>query len=103
MSGTHCLPLPLPRTVRESAVRAVIRAQSWLRKSAQHKATVEQNGNGWLVHCSIEDMGSTVFELTLAMPDEHTANMVQERFVQKGGDVFALLLNALTTPDREIY
>ena len=51
----------------------------------------------------IEDMGSTVFELTLAMPDEHTANMVQERFVQKGGDVFALLLNALTTPDREIY
>ncbi len=93
----------LPRTVRESAVRAVIRAQSWLRKSAQHKATVEQNGNGWLVHCSIEDMGSTVFELTLAMPDEHTANMVQERFVQKGGDVFALLLNALTTPDREIY
>ena len=84
-------------------MRAVIRAQSWLRKSAQHKATVEQNRNGWLVHCSIEDMGSTVFELTLAMPDEHTANMVQERFVQKGGDVFALLLNALTTPDREIY
>ena len=38
----------LPRTVRESAVRAVIRAQSWLRKSAQHKATVEQNGMaGW--------------------------------------------------------
>ena len=93
----------LPRSVRESAVRAVIRAQSWLRKSAQHKADVLRTDDGWKVHCFIEDMGSTVFELTLALPDETTAAMVQRRFIQQGGEVFALLLNTLTTPERDVF
>ncbi len=32
----------LPRTVREAAVRAAVRAQQWARKAAQHKAEAKR-------------------------------------------------------------
>lgn len=89
----------LPRSVRESAIRAVIRIQVWVHKAAQNKARVEEDGNGYRVICTIEDMGQDSFQLQLSMPDRLTAEMVKNRFILKGSEVYAHLLNLLTQPD----
>ena len=89
----------LPRSVRESAIRAVIRIQIWVHKAAQNKARVEKDGNEYRVICSIEDMGRDSFQLQFSMPDRLTAEMVKNRFVLKGSEIYASLLNQLTQPD----
>lgn len=91
----------LPRTVRETAIRGVIRSQIWMKKSAQNLAKVVKTESGYQVECSIADMGQEVFSLTLAMPDELTANAVRKRFVEDGANIYALLLNQLTEPREE--
>lgn len=91
----------LPRTVRETAVRGVIRSQVWMKKSAQNHAQVVKTQDGYQVQCSIADMGQEVFSLTLAMPDELTANEVRKRFVEDGANIYALLLKRLTEPLEE--
>ena len=89
----------LPRSVRESAIRAVIRIQSWVHKAAQNKARIEPDGDQWRVVCTIEDMGRDSFQLQLSMPDRLTAEMVKNRFILKGSEVYSHLLNLLTQPD----
>ena len=91
----------LPRTVRESAVRAVIRAQSWLRKEAQHKAEILEKDGAFEVQCSIEEMGHNVFSLTFSMPDVLSAEMIKKQFIARGSEVYAQLLQALTQPLEE--
>ena len=92
------LSFDLPRSVRESAIRAVIRIQSWVHKAAQNKARVEPDGDQWRVVCTIEDMGRDSFQLQLSMPDRMTAEMVKNRFIAQGSEVYSQLLNLLTQP-----
>lgn len=82
----------LPLTVRETAARAAIRAQQWVRKAAQHKATIEKTSNGYTVHCAIDELGTEVFGMTFALPDRLTAETIKTAFVEKGDDIYALLL-----------
>ena len=84
--------------MRESAIRAVIRIQSWVHKAAQNKARVEPDGDQWRVVCTIEDMGRDSFQLQLSMPDRMTAEMVKNRFIAQGSEVYSHLLNLLTQP-----
>lgn len=86
----------LPRSVRETAVRAAVRAQQWVRKAAQHKAEVEKTDQGYTVHCAIDELGSRVFGMELSLPDPLTAEMVKTAFVEQGDALYALVLNALT-------
>lgn len=86
----------LPRSVRETAVRAALRAQQWVRKAAQHKAEIEKSGEGYTVRCSISELGQPVFSMALSLPDPFTAEMVKTAFVEKGDALYALVLNALT-------
>lgn len=88
----------LPRSVRESAIRAVIRIQSWVHKAAQNVAQVEKNENGYLVRCTIRDMGAEMFGLTLSMPDALTAEAVKNQFISHGSEIYAQLLTGLTQP-----
>lgn len=88
----------LPRSVRESAIRAVIRIQSWVHKAAQNKARIEKDGSEYRVICTIEDMGRDSFQLQLSMPNRLTAEMVKNRFIAQGSKVYAQLLNLLTQP-----
>ena len=88
----------LPRTVRETAVRSALRAQQWVRKAAQHKAEVEKNEEGYQVRCSIDELGSEVFGLRFTLPDPLTADLVKTAFVERGDEIYALLLETLTTP-----
>ena len=86
----------VPRSVRESAVNAVLTAQQYKRKQAQHKAQVSKAADGWRVRCTIEDLGESVFSFELYLPDELTANAVKEKFIADGDDVFRCMLGLLT-------
>ena len=88
----------LPRTVREAAVRAAVRAQQWARKASQHKAEVEKTGDGYVVRCSISEMGSRLFGLEVLLPDAMTAEMAKNAFIEHGSDIYAQVLGALATP-----
>ncbi len=86
----------LPRSVRECAVRAVILAQQFARKQAQHKATIHALANGYALRCHIDDLGEEVFEFSLYLPDKNSAEAARERFIDKGGEIYSLMLAGLT-------
>lgn len=91
----------LPRTVRESAARAVMRLQGWQRKAAQHKAEVQATPEGFVVDCSIADVGGEMMRLRLAMPDRLTAETARKGFIENGSEVYRLLLTCLTDEAQE--
>ena len=86
----------LPRSVREAAVNAVLAAQQYKRKLAQHKAKVTRTEDGWRTSCTIEDLGEPVFSCELYLPDELTANAVKEKFISDGDRIFRCMLGLLT-------
>lgn len=86
----------VPRTVRDAAVRGVIRAQQYAAKMAVHKSEVVQGPHGRSVKCAIGDEAGPLFRMELYMPDELTAEAVRGQFVEKGDEVYKLVLAALT-------
>lgn len=89
----------LPRSVRESAILAVIRLQSWAYRAAQNHAAVEHDANGYKVVCIIRDEGQPEsFRLELAMPDALTAEEVKNRFIARGSQIYMSFLEKLTQP-----
>jgi len=92
------LSLDLPRTVREAAIRSVLRFQKWIHKTAMNRAKVCQTDDGYTVDCAIGDMGNDIFRLQLTMPDALTADMVKNRFIARGSDIYATLMDELTKP-----
>ena len=95
------LAYDLPRTVRESAIRAGMQIRSWRHRAASNRAVVQEKDGQFSVVCSIADMGSDVFRMELAMPDKLTAEMIKNNFIAHGSDIFPKLLNALTQPGSE--
>lgn len=91
----------LPRSVRESAIRAVIRIQSWVHKAAQNQAQVSKTADGYLVTCRIRETDSDTFCLSLAMPDELTAETVKNQFIVHGSEIYSQLLTGLTQPSTD--
>ena len=79
------LAYDLPRTVRESAIRAVM----------------QETDGKFSVVCSIGDMGSDVFRMELAMPDKLTAEMIKNNFIAHGSDIYPKLMDMLTQPGSE--
>lgn len=94
------LEYDLPRSVRESAVQAVVRAQVWNRKSAQYSAEIVETPQGCSILCTIRGLSEDDFSLKLMMPDRLTAELVRKRFILHGSEIYGLLLNQLTEPDR---
>ena len=92
------LALDLPRTVRESAIRAVMQIQSWRHKAAMNRAHVEEEDGEYTVWCAIGDLGSDVFRLQLAMPDKLTA---ENNFTAHGSEIYSKLMDMLTQPSTE--
>lgn len=87
----------LPRSVRETAVRAAVRAQQWVRKSSQHKAEIQKSDTGYQVSCTIEELGQPIFSMQLNLPDPLTADMVKKAFIEKGDLLYAMMLNTMTS------
>lgn len=86
----------VPRTIREAAVRGVIRAQQYAAKTAAHRCDIVNDGSGRIVRCTIGDEAGTLFKMELFMPDELSAQAVKEKFIESGDNVFKLVLSALT-------
>ena len=101
LSVADALAYDLPRSVRESAIRAVIGIQSWLHKAAMNRAHVEEQDGHYTVHCAIGEMGSDVLQLNVVMPDALTADVVKNRFISHGSEIYRALLNQLTEPAAE--
>ncbi len=87
----------VPRSVRETAVRAALAARQYAHKEAQHHVEIVPAGEkGYTVKCSLRDMGSDIFGVSLYMPDRLTAQLARERFIEHGDDIYRLMLAALT-------
>ena len=95
------LAYDLPRTVRESAIRAVMQIQSWRHKAAMNRARIEENDGAYEVWCAIGDMGSDVFRLQLAMPDKLTAQTIKNNFTAHGSEIYSKVMDLLTQPSTE--
>ena len=95
------LAYDLPRTVRESAIRAVMQIQSWKHKAAMNRAHIEEEDGEYVVWCAIGDMGSDVFRLQLAMPDKLTAETIKNNFTAHGSEIYSKVMDMLTQPSTE--
>lgn len=95
------LALDLPRTVRESAIRAVMQIQSWKHKAAMNRAHIEEEDGEFTVWCAIGDMGSDVFRMQLAMPDKLTAETIKNNFMAHGSEIYSKVMDILTESSTE--
>lgn len=95
------LALDLPRTVRESAIRAVMQIQSWRHKAAMNRARVAEEDGEYTVWCAIGDLGSDVFRLQLAMPDKLTAETIKNNFTAHGSEIYSKIMDMLTQPSTD--
>lgn len=91
----------LPRTVRESAIRAVMQIQSWKHKASMNRARIVETNGEFIVKCAIGDMGSDVFCLELSMPDKLTAETIKNNFIAHGSEIYPRVMDMLTQPSTE--
>ena len=64
------LAYDLPRSVREKAVAAVLRSQTWARKEAEYSARISEKADGHCsVRCQVKALDSELFCLDIGTPD----------------------------------
>jgi hypothetical protein len=86
----------VPRTVRDAAIRGVIRAQQFAAMKAAHHSEVQKTDAGYMVQCSISDAAGSLFKVELYMPDVLSAEAVKSKFIANGDEVYKLVLASLT-------
>lgn len=86
----------VPRSVREAAVRAALSVRRFAYKEAQHHVEIVPAKGGYTVRCSLRDMDSDVFGVSLYVPDRMTAQLTREKFIENGDEIYRLMLAALT-------
>ena len=83
--------------VRERAVAAVLRCQTWARKEAKYSARITEKADGHCtVRCTVKGLDSELFCLELGAPDRLSAELVKKQFILKGNEIYQLLINKLT-------
>ena len=91
------LAYDLPRTVRERAVAAVLRCQTWARKEAKYSARITEKADGHCtVRCTVKGLDSELFCLELGAPDRLSAELVKKQFILKGNEIYQMLITKLT-------
>lgn len=90
------LYVDVPKTVRECAVMAAIKAQQFAHKAAQHKAEITSHKNGYNLNCYIEDLSEKVFSFTLYLPDIETAELAKSNFIENGDTIYQIMLAGLS-------
>lgn len=88
----------VPRSVRDSAIRAVLRIQSWKHKAAVNHARVERAGSGYAVVCALGEDTDEILQLRLTLPDAGTAEAVKNRFIARGSEIYAQLMDTFSAP-----
>ena len=91
------LAYDLPRSVRERAVAAVLRAQTWTRKEAEYSARISEKADGHCtVRCTIKALDPELFCLNIGTPDRLSAELVKKQFILKGNEIYQMLITKLT-------
>ena len=71
------LAYDLPRSVRERAVAAVLRCQTWARKEAKYSASITEKADGHCtVRCTVKGLDAELFCLELGAPDRLSADLI---------------------------
>ena len=95
------LAYDLPRSVRERAVAAVLRCQTWARKEAKYSASITEKADGHCsIRCTVKGLDEDLFCLDLGTPDRLTAELVKKQFILKGNEIYQLLINKLTEEEK---
>ncbi len=92
----HTLANDVPVSVRDVAVRGVILAQQYAAKEMAHRCDITKVDHGYSVKCDIGDDTGQLFQMTLYMPDDLSAEEVKKRFIENGDTVYKLVLATLT-------
>ena len=91
------LAYDLPRSVRERAVAAVLRAQTWARKEAEYSARITEKEDGHCsVRCTVKALDQELFCLDLGTPDRLSAELVKKQFILKGNEIYQMLITKLS-------
>ena len=91
------LAYDLPRSVRERAVAAVLRSQTWARKEAQYAARITEKPDGHCtIRCTIKALDQELFCLNIGTPDRLSADLVKKQFILKGNEIYQMLITKLT-------
>ena len=78
------LAYDLPRSVRERAVAAVLRCQTWARKEAKYSASITEKADGHCsIRCTVKGLDEDLFCLDLGTPDRLTAELMKKQFTIK--------------------
>ncbi len=91
----NTLASDVPVSVRNAAVRGVILAQQYAAKEMAHRCDITKEDHGYSVKCGIGDGTGQLFQMTLYMPDDLSAEEVKKRFVENGDTVYKLVLATL--------
>ena len=95
------LAYDLPRSVRERAVAAVLRCQTWARKEAKYSGSITEKEDGHCtIRCTVKGLDSELFCLDLGTPDRLTAELVKKQFILKGNEIYQMLINKLTEEEK---
>lgn len=89
------LAYDLPRSVRECAIRAVLRMQTWARMAAENQVEITPAEHGYDVRCHIVEQGEDVFSLSLSMPDLLTSEHIKTSFIRNGSEIYSLFMEKL--------
>ena len=82
------LAYDLPRSVRERAVAAVLRSQTWARKEAEYSARITEKPDGHCsIRCTIKALDQELFCLDIGTPDRLSADLVKKQFPQGQRDL----------------
>ena len=96
------LAYDLPRSVRERAVAAVLRCQTWARKEAKYSASITEKPDGHCtVRCTVKGLDESLFCLELGAPDRLSADLMKKQFILKGNEIYQLLINKLTEEEEK--
>ena len=87
------LAYDLPRSVRERAVAAVLRSQTWA-------SITEKEDGHCTIRCTVKGLDSELFCLDLGTPDRLTAELVKKQFILKGNEIYQMLINKLTEEEK---
>ena len=91
------LAYDLPRSVRERAVAAVLRSQTWARKEAEYSARITETPDGHCsIRCTIKALDQELFCLDIGTPDRLSADLVKKQFILKGNEIYQMLITKLT-------
>lgn len=85
----------LPKTVREKAVRSLLRFLTLERNERENDVKTEAVDGGYNMSFTMKDNGTVLMELHMFVPDSDEAQRLKENFIEDPARVYSTILAAL--------